>query len=112
MIWVIFLGASFSFQYGGHVNIEILLEKLTIGKRKIMQCLISLLCIIFLSILIFKGIELTSLTMTQTSTNLNIPMGYVYIIIPISGFLQIINIIDVTIRYWKIGSKLEGADKK
>jgi len=110
MIWVIFLGASFSFQYGGHVSINLLTEKLSIKYKKLLHLIVSILCIIFLVMLLIKGIELIGLTMTQISTNINIPMAYVYFIIPFSALLQIINIIDVTIRYWKTGGKLKEAD--
>lgn len=110
MIWVIFLGASFSFQYGGHVSISLLVDKASVKYKKILHLMAAVLCIIFLVILLIKGIELIGLTMTQISTNINIPMAYVYFIIPFSAFLQIINIIDVAVRYWRTGGKLKEAD--
>ena len=35
--------------------------------------------------LIYGGISITSLSMTQKTASLGIPMGYVYIVIPITG---------------------------
>jgi TRAP-type C4-dicarboxylate transport system permease small subunit len=103
MIWVIFLGAGFAFQYGAHISIESLVDRFSDGLKKTVQVLILLLSISFFLVMFVKGIELTSKTMVQLSPSLNIPMGYVYCVIPISAILQILNMIDVTIRFCRTG---------
>ena len=35
--------------------------------------------------MVYVGISITSLSMTQKTASLGIPMGYVYIVIPITG---------------------------
>lgn len=99
LVWVVFLGAGLVFQYGANVSVEALFNTLPINLKKILQVVVAILCIIFLIILIMKGLELCSKTMVQRTPILKIPMGYVYSIIPISGVLQIINIIDITIKF-------------
>jgi TRAP-type C4-dicarboxylate transport system permease small subunit len=103
MIWLIFIGASFSFQYGVHISINLLMDKLTVKYKKLLLLMHSFLCIIFVTIFIYYGIDLIKQNMVQNSPNLNISMGYIYLIIPLSGFLQIINIIDIAIKHWKTG---------
>ena len=38
-----------------------------------------------LIVMVYGGISITSLSMTQKTASLGIPMGYVYIVIPITG---------------------------
>lgn len=35
--------------------------------------------------MVYGGISITSLSMTQKTASLGIPMGYIYIVIPITG---------------------------
>ena len=50
-------------------------------------------------ILIFGGIQITSLAMGQMTSSLGLPIGVFYVILPISGFINIIytilNIVDI-----------------
>ncbi len=101
MISIIFLGASLAFQYGSHISIDLFLNKMSKPSQKILQTIVAILCIILLIVIIIKGFELVSLTMVQRSPSLMIPMGYIYSVIPISAILQILNIVDVTIKFWK-----------
>ena len=50
-------------------------------------------------ILIFGGIQITSLAMGQMTSSLGLPIGVFYVILPISGLINIIytilNIVDI-----------------
>lgn len=75
-------------------------EKLTGTPRKILELVVEALTLAFAAIvMVYGGIAITKLTMTQVTAALQIPMGYVYLIIPISGVLIIyfciINMIDI-----------------
>jgi TRAP-type C4-dicarboxylate transport system permease small subunit len=98
MIWVTFLGASFAFQYGAHISIEAFVSKLSQSAGKAVQVLGALACIAFFIVMIVKGIEIIDRAMIQRSPALGIPMGYVYLIIPISAIFMTINVIDVTLK--------------
>ena len=53
------------------------------GKR---EHIIEIIIIAFaLIVMVYGGISITSLSMTQKTASLGIPMGYVYIVIPITG---------------------------
>ncbi|CAM5199864.1 TRAP-type C4-dicarboxylate transport system permease small subunit OS=Ureibacillus acetophenoni OX=614649 GN=SAMN05877842_107133 PE=3 SV=1 [Ureibacillus acetophenoni] len=103
MIAVIFLGAGIGVQYGSHINIDVLFNRLSNKVKKYMQIMISILSIIFLMILLIYGIDVSNRTMVQSSTSLGIPMGVFYYVIPIGAALFIINIIDYTISSLKTG---------
>ena len=98
MIWVTFLGAAFSFQHGAHIGISMLTNKLPKKLNGIIQLLVGLLCTILFAVLFIKGLELVDKSASQTSPAMRLPMNYVYLIIPISAILLIINVIDVSIK--------------
>ncbi|HIV74023.1 MAG TPA: TRAP transporter small permease [Candidatus Pseudogracilibacillus intestinigallinarum] len=98
MIWVTFLGAAFSFQHGAHIGISMLTDKLPNKLNSIVQLCIGILCTALFLVLLVKGIELVGKSGNQTSPAMSIPMNYVYLIIPISAVLLIMNVIDVSIK--------------
>lgn len=98
MIWLTFLGTAFAFQYGAHIGVEFFVEKFPKMLRAIVQVIVGIICLSFFVLLIVKGYELASGALVQTSPALNVPMGYVYSVIPISGVLMSLNLIDVTIK--------------
>ena len=55
-------------------------------KLTILNSIIEIIIIAFaLIVMVYGGISITSLSMTQKTASLGIPMGYVYIVIPITG---------------------------
>jgi len=103
MIWVMFLGSALAFQYGAHISIEAIFNRLPSYAQKSVQIIITIVCITFFLIFMVEGFDLSQRAMVNRSPALNIPMGYVYSVIPITGMLGIINLIDVTIRYLRTG---------
>jgi len=112
MIWVVFLGSSYAFQHGAHVAVDTLMDKVSVNGKKVLFLLVLITSSIFLIALVYTGLELVSSTFLQNSPNINIPMAYIYLVIPISGVLMFINIFDVIIRFLKTGIGIEegGAD--
>lgn len=108
MIWLTFLGAAFSFQYGAHIGITLITNKVPRKLQAVLQIIVALLCIILFTVLMVKGYELVMKSTTQVSPALGIPMNYVYMVIPVSGFLMTLNVIDVTLKQsialWKGGT--------
>src|SRR5699024_371587 len=98
MIWVTFLGAAFSFQHGAHIGISMLTNKLPKKLNGIIQLLIGLLCTILFDVLFIQVLELVDKSASQTSPAMRLPLNYVYLLIPISAILLIINLIDVSIK--------------
>ena len=37
--------------------------------------------------MVYGGISITKLTMIQTTASLRVPMGYIYVIVPVTGLL-------------------------
>ncbi len=90
LIWVGLLGAAYAAGQRAHLAIDILPNKIS-GKNKVyLNLLISALTITFaVAVMVFGGFRLVYLTLSleQLSATLRVPLGYVYIVIPISGLL-------------------------
>jgi len=101
MIWVGLLGASYATGKGLHLAIDILHESVAPAVQRRLDMVINLLIVVFaLSILVIGGFRLVYLTLylEQTSANLEVPLGYVYLAIPLSGLLMTYYSLDNLIK--------------
>lgn len=91
LIWLTVLGAAYiNGQKEGHLSMDFLLSKLPekkkIKRKKVIQILMALFALI---IMIVGGGNLvyTTLSLGQVSSALQVPLGFVYAIVPISGLI-------------------------
>ncbi|MEP0369391.1 MAG: TRAP transporter small permease [Cyclobacteriaceae bacterium] len=92
LIWVGLFGAAYAAGQKAHLAIDILPNKLTGQKKHILNVIISVLSILFaLTVMVIGGLRLVWLTLSleQLSATLRVPLGYVYLAIPLSGLLII-----------------------
>jgi len=97
LIWIGVLGGSYALRTHSHLGIDILSNKLQGRQRDYLIILIYSLVILFAGlIMVIGGIKLVALTFTldQTSASLGIMMGYIYLVIPLSGIIMIIYSLD------------------
>lgn len=88
MIWMGFLGSAYAFGLDHHLRLVFLLERLGKHGRKLLLTANGLIVIFFsMIILLIGGIKMVQSGMGQISPILNVKMGYVYLILPISAIL-------------------------
>lgn len=90
LIWVGLLGASYAAGKKMHLAVDILPTKLEGRRRRYLVIFILAATILFvLTVMVFGGIRLVTITLYlgQTAAALQMPLGYVYLILPISGLL-------------------------
>ncbi len=88
MIWVGLLGAAYTVGAQRHLSIDLLAMSLNKRKQALLNLLINLLIFCFAgSVIVTGGIKLINKTLAtaQVSAAMQIPMGYVYIILPLCG---------------------------
>ncbi|MFK7970123.1 MAG: TRAP transporter small permease [Bacteroidia bacterium] len=88
LIWLTVLGAAYLNGKQTHLAIDIGLKGLTPKKRKRRKAVIELLMLAFaLVVMVIGGANLVYITLHlgQTSPALQVPLGFVYSIVPISG---------------------------
>ncbi|OEF27381.1 TRAP transporter small permease [Vibrio rumoiensis] len=94
MIWLGLLGASYLFGKRGHLAITLLADNIPNKMNIALQLFINLLILSFVFLAMFKGgSALIGRTMQQLSPALQIPMAYVYFILPLSGALIILYVL-------------------
>jgi len=90
LIWVGLLGAAYVAGRNEHLAIDLLLQKTSEEKKPRLELIIQL-CILFfaVTVMIIGGSWLvyTRFALNVKSAALELPLGYVYIIIPFSGLL-------------------------
>jgi TRAP-type C4-dicarboxylate transport system permease small subunit len=90
LIWVGLLGAGYAAGKRMHLAIDLLPMKLTGRAHEALGLLIDLMIFLFaLIVMVFGGARLVGLQLMleQTSAALGVPLGYVYLALPVSGLL-------------------------
>lgn len=93
LIWIGILGAAYASGQQEHLAINILPPKLDEKNRIRLRIFINLLVILFcLVVLIIGGGNLVYMNydLGQNSAALNLPLSFVYLVVPISGILIIV----------------------
>ena len=97
LIWVGLLGSAYITGKRQHLAIDLLHNKLKPeGKRRIDRLINLLISLFALSVLIAGGSNLVYITMHlgQLSSALRLPIGYVYVVLPLSGIFIMYYAID------------------
>jgi len=92
LIWIGLLGSAYALRQKAHLGIDIMTIKMKPETRYVWEFLIYSVVIIFsVLVLIWGGFRLVNITLylNQISAALRIKMGYVYSVVPITGFLMI-----------------------
>ena len=90
LIWVGLLGAAYATGKRMHVAIELLEKKISEKNKRKQQLLIRALILLFaITVLIIGGVRLVyiSFILGQTSSAMQLSLGYVYLAVPLSGLL-------------------------
>lgn len=92
LMWVGLFGAAYAHGKKRHLAIDILPSRLSGKKKENLLTFINVMVILFaLTVLVIGGIRLVYITLTldQISPALRIPLGYVYLSLPLSGLVMI-----------------------
>ncbi len=111
LIWIGLLGAAYAFRRGSHLGLDLFTSNLPLPNKLRAAVLANSLCFVFAAVvMVYGGLRLVMLILSlgQLSAALQIKMGYVYSVLPISGVLiclySLVNIkkslegIDITIK--------------
>ena len=90
LIWVGLLGAAYVAGKREHLAIDILIQRSSPKRKLRLEIIISIVVILFaVSVLIIGGIWLvyTRFYLSVKSAALGMPLGFVYLVLPLSGLL-------------------------
>lgn len=88
VIWAVMLGSVVAFDQGAHLAISLLPDSMSPRGKRAVNTLAQLLSALFIWVLCWQGFVITFATMGQVSPALGIPMGYVYLAVPVGAALM------------------------
>lgn len=91
LIWVGMLGAAYVHGKQEHLAIDLLLQRSNPERQRIMIIIINLVILLFAVLVLVVGglwLSITRFQLDVASSALRLPLGYVYLVLPISGLLM------------------------
>lgn len=108
MIWLVFLGSVIAESRSDHTRITFFVNLLPPKLTAYVNSISDLLCIIFLAVLTIKSNGVISIAMKNISTGVRIPMGIVYLSLPVGGILMILYFFADIYKNMQINKKEAG----
>lgn len=98
--WMSLFASAYVFGKKDHMRIGFLADKFTGTGKKYLEFSIEILAFVFAGVvMVYGGSAITKLTMMQTTASLQIPMGYIYAAVPVTGVLImvfcLVNAVDI-----------------
>ena len=109
MIWLTFLGSGLVLRYGGHVGIDTLQDALPRHAAAI-RATIFVVLLMFFATMLWVGARYALLAWGQTTPVLGIPIGAVYLAVPIGFALLIVHLLLMAEPYVRRRRYLAGED--
>ena len=91
-IWIVFLGAALAFRKRAHLRIEFISSKIKPSLMAVIEKVTEFIILIFLIFIIYISIEVLTITGSQKSPVLHIPMNYIYLAFPVASALMILDL--------------------
>lgn len=108
-VWVSLVGAVLATSTGAHCVVTVV-EGLLKGRARDIHRLFVFACILVGSfVMLTQGINIVQATLPVRSTHLKIPMGLVYLAVPVSGFGLFVHTIADIIKVFLGGGKEDEA---
>ncbi len=85
LVWLTMLGAALGVRRHAHLAIDLVLKALPQRLQMWIEHLILLCSALFGAVLVYTGYQLSSTVMGQKSAVLGLPMGMVYLAVPVFG---------------------------
>lgn len=100
-VWLSFIGFSITMQRGGHIAVDFVVNLFPYSFRRVFLLISDIFVLSFIFFFTIKGASISQGTMLNLSPAMNIPMGYFYLILPLSGILLTVNTVRLAARHWR-----------
>lgn len=104
LIWVGLLGAAYVFGCNQHLAIDLLLQRVSPASRRPLQLFIFGVVFLFAVFVLIGGgswLVYTRFYLSVTSASLQVNLGYVYSVLPLSGVLTAYYAIDNSLNLYR-----------
>ncbi|MDR7866080.1 MAG: TRAP transporter small permease [Sporomusaceae bacterium] len=89
-IYIALLGSAICVKQMSHINVDLVLVRVSAKTQWTMKVFVAVTSMVFFAIMSWSGVEISAATMEQYAPATDLPMGYVYASVPISGLLMLI----------------------
>lgn len=103
MIWFGLIGIAAGLRRKSHMALEYFANKMPQSVQKGLVLFNYVIMLIYTSVLIYEGINMVELTMSQKSPAIGLPVGYVYLALPVSAVLMVLFILEALVKEIKKG---------
>jgi len=101
-VWIVFVGASVAMKRGAHIGVDYFVKNLPLQLKNYLRILVTILELFFLLTVIDRSILVVRVNMSQHSPAMRIPMGLVYLAIPVGLSLMVGYIISMNYNLPKL----------
>lgn len=109
-LWMVFFGAGIAMHRNLHVGVDVLTGMLKGTSKKILVVLCAVFAIVFLIVAIRGSFDLIEVGGIQRSAGLNIPMSWVYFIMPFGLFYWLLEYILFAAKQIKSSTEAEAKE--
>jgi TRAP-type C4-dicarboxylate transport system permease small subunit len=83
---IVFTGTALVFRTNTHLATPVFIDKVTGSAKEIIRWFIDVLCLLFLGLMLVEGTKYAIDGLYQFSPLLHVPVGYIFMTIPLAGF--------------------------
>lgn len=105
LIWLTFLGCSLAVKQDSHLSVDFFVKMTPQKVRLGIGLFVKFLMIVFFGILLVYGVKLSIAAMATLSTSLQWPMGFIYMVLPVSGIISMYYVILHAIDFIKMNKE-------
>jgi len=91
LVWSSLLGASVALKRGEHIAVAFFVDRIPGSMGPQAAFFVSIFIALFLTVILWGGVHLVTLTRHQLSPAMRIPMAWPYLAIPISSLIMLIH---------------------
>ncbi|WP_221039397.1 TRAP transporter small permease [Gelria sp. Kuro-4] len=89
-VWLVMLGSSLAIRSNRHMSIDFIKEKMSPQLQLLLSASSTILCMVFVAVIGWQGLQLLTITSRQLSGGMRIPMAYPYLAIPVGSLLMLV----------------------
>jgi TRAP-type C4-dicarboxylate transport system permease small subunit len=102
LVWVTFWGAVLALDRGRHIGFETVVERFPVLAQKVVMTLVYFLIITLQVVIVYYGWMLTTELSGETAITLPIPIGVVYMVLPITGAMMLVICLIRIVAIWRL----------
>jgi TRAP-type transport system small permease protein len=102
LVWLTFLGAGLAYRLGMHIAVDAVAEMLKkrswTSVERAISVIIHAVMLVLAVVLVATGYDLSTSTWSRTTPSLGIPVGAVYLAVPVGGVIMVASAAESMIR--------------